>query len=1760
MFTKTKSFFKKALGTVLSAACLFSGTAVASTIVTSTAVGVSAAGDQGGATFSWDNATVYFLLTDRFYNGNTSNDNSYGRNCNASGTPVSGWSKEAAFQGGDFAGITKKINDGYFTNLGVNAIWLSAPYEQIHGYIVGGDGNPSFAHYSYHGYYVLDYTEPDLNFGTREEFATMVETAHQNGIRIVLDIVMNHAGYQSLADMSEFGFGPLKSGWDSYYYAHQNVKNELYHGYIDYNGSNAQSEWAKWWGSDWIRCGLAGYTPGNDDDDIDKNLASLPDFKTGSNTQVGIPDFLKRKWQKEGTYDAKISKYGSSNTVRGYIISWLSDWVRTYGIDGFRCDTAKHVELSAWNELKQSAKSALKEWRQNNPSKPGADWTDEFWMTGECWGHKAEKSPYFTTGGFDSMINFEFTGVGSSNTPAAGSVDGVYSRYATAFNNDPQFNMLTYLASHDTSLIKGDRKNAGSFLLMCPGGVQIYYGDEINRPVCQVNSDSDDGAGHKWRSFMNWDSMDQGILSHWQKLGQFRNNHLSVGAGQHQLISAYDSTNGYTFARTYSKGDIDDKIVATLFASPNTQVTINVNGIFAEGTEITNFYDDTTAKVSGGKVTFNSGANGTILLQEPAGKKGRVNVTHINQDTGSTIKTEVLSGLVGDSYTATPLSTEGYTVARTEGQTTGTYSETEATVTFYYTFDSSNYGYIVTKHVDSAGAELAESVTTVGKVGSSYTTEPVDIKDYEVDLTKSTNISGTVKSGTTTATYVYNYVEPTNAKVHYYNANGWSTVNMYAYTGDGATATQLLGAWPGKAMTQESNGWFVCEVPDVETCRVLFNAGANGPQEPGQEVPGYEVTGEVWLKDGKATSASKVTVLYTSTDGKTLGTEILKGVSGDTYQTTAKEFSGYKLKTTPDNATGTYGATAVTVTYVYEPLNPVDPLTNNSTISAQSAKLNASVTVTGAAAGGTAPYQYAYYSKGSDGSWTTVKDFSDATSCSVKMTSEGTMKVKVTVKDSEGSTADKEFSVTVSGDNPEALVNNSTLSASTVAANNAVYVKCAASGGKSPYSFAVYYKAPGDSAYSNKLQDYSTNANVKFVPTASGTHAIRVSVKDSAGTVELKYLTLKVTEPPQKLVNNSTASATSIKLGASVTLNFAASGGTTPYYFAVYYKKTGMSGYSLTKDYDTARSYVFTPKSAADYSFKIRVMDTAGTTVDKYITVKVINSLVNKSTISSETVQLGKTVTITGAASGGTTPYQYALSFRRYGTSSFTQYKGFSTTKTITFKPAVKTTYVLRSSIKDSSGKVATKDFTVKVTPAPLVNNSKAAASAITLGKTVKITFAASGGTTPYKYALFFKKAGQSTFTQYRGYSTTATASFKPQSATTYTLRTKVKDNDGKVTNKDLTLKVTKPLTNVSKLSATTVTLGKSITMTGAATGGTSPYKYALFFKKAGQSSFTKYKDFSTTKTITFKPQAATTYTMRTKVKDSKGTVAYKDITLKVVKPLTNTSKASATTLTLGKTLTITGSATGGVTPYKYALFFRKYGTSTFTKYKDYSTTKTISFKPMTATTYILRTKVKDNRGIVANKDITVKVVKPLTNTSKASAASITLGKSLTITGSATGGVTPYKYALYFRKYGTSTFTKFKDYSTTKSITFKPLSATTYILRVKVKDNRGVVANKDITVKVLKPLKNTSTVSATSLKLGNSLTVTGSATGGATPYQYALFFKKGNDSSFTQYKALSSTNKITFKPASATTYTLRTKVKDGRGVVALKDYTVKVTK
>jgi alpha-amylase len=735
--------------------------------------------------FTWDAATVYFLVTDRFDNGDTRNDNSYGRERDRSGRVYEGYqTRQGVFRGGDFAGLTRRIEAGYFDDLGVDALWVTPPFEQIHGY-VGGDG---FKHYAYHGYWMLDPTEIDANYGTREEFAAFVEAARARGIRVVLDVVLNHVGYDAMYDMDTFGFGALRSDWEGYYFTPRDASIH-YETYADYVQRGTAEQWSRWWGPDWVRkTGKPGYDDCQGGDQT-MCLAGLPDIKTESTREVSIPPILRAKWsaeklaQEEAELDAFYARTGLARTPRNHLVKWLTDWVREYGIDGYRIDTAKHVELDAWEVLKAEAVQALRDWKAANPAKALDD--VDFWTVGEVFGHGVGRSAYFDYG-FDALINFSFKGQGGAGLS---DLDGIYQSMAHAFTSDTTFSMLSYLSSHDTALF--DRQNliqGGTALLLVPGSAQIFYGDETARP-----GDADTIWDQPTRSNMNWGGFEAGypadVLAHWQKLGRFRQKHPAVGAGRHERIQAPGSGQPYVFRRTYEvddgRGIVRDAVVVALGAAPGRAVAIPVAGTFAEGATVTDAYTGQTATVAGGAATFTAGSAGVVLVEgpPPVGYAPRLNISP-----------------EGVSYSPDPL------------QVTLEASDAEDgdALTIHYTLDGS-------------------APTTASPVYSAPITlaAPAMVRALVVD-----------RDGNQATAERRFFVGPASLTLHVKPPEGWSAARVHLWD---TFPTEMETRWPGLAMAAEGcAGWYALTVDGVATANVVFNDGG------GQQTEDLRRAGEGW--------------------------------------------------------------------------------------------------------------------------------------------------------------------------------------------------------------------------------------------------------------------------------------------------------------------------------------------------------------------------------------------------------------------------------------------------------------------------------------------------------------------------------------------------------------------------------------------------------------------------------------------------------------------------------------------------------------------------------------------------------------------------------------------------------------------------------------------------------------------------------------------------------------------------------------------------
>jgi len=518
------------------------------------------AGVKPGTPFDWRGANLYFLLTDRFNNGNPENDLNYERTLPTATL--------RGFQGGDIKGITQKIKEGYFTDLGVNAIWFTPVVEQIHG---GTDEGTGFT-YAFHGYWTKDWTALDPNFGTMEDLAELVTTAHSKGIRIVMDAVINHTGPVTEIDPQ------WPESW---------VRTEPKCTYDSYENA--------------VRCTL---------------VENLPDIKTESDEAVELPETLVAKWKEEGRYeqemaelDAFFARTGYPRAPKYYIIKWLTDFIRDFGIDGFRADTVRHIEEEVWSQFKEECSVAFAGWKKENPGQV----LDEtpFYTVGEVYDYDIISSgDQFDFGdvkvnyyahGFDSMINFEF------KKSANEDYESIFSTYAAAVNGtDSEIQVLNYLTSHDDgSPFDKERKRTmetATKLLLSPGTAQIYYGDESARNLIVEGTQGDATL----RSFMNWEDIEnnpetQELLRHWQKLGQFRRDHLSVGAGSHKILSEAP----YLFSRTYSKANVSDQVVIGLDLEAGVK-ELSVGGVFEDGTELRDAYSDTHISVSGGKVQLDT--------------------------------------------------------------------------------------------------------------------------------------------------------------------------------------------------------------------------------------------------------------------------------------------------------------------------------------------------------------------------------------------------------------------------------------------------------------------------------------------------------------------------------------------------------------------------------------------------------------------------------------------------------------------------------------------------------------------------------------------------------------------------------------------------------------------------------------------------------------------------------------------------------------------------------------------------------------------------------------------------------------------------------------------------------------------------------------------------------------------------------------------------------------------------------------------------
>ncbi len=521
----------------------------------------------------WNAATIYFLLTDRFRNGDPGNDGAQDRR------------RDGAllrnFEGGDLAGIRHALEAGYFDSLGVTALWLTPFVEQVVDAVDEGGGTGRT--YGYHGYWTRDWTAVEPALGTEDDLRALVDAAHRRGIRVLMDAVINHTGPVTARD-------PV-------------------------------------WPADWVRtapqCTYRSYTTTADC----TLVANLPDILTDSDAAVSLPPALLAKWEREGRRDREVAELdaffrrtGYPRAPRYYLVKWLTDWVREFGFDGYRVDTSKHFGESVSAELRREADRAFADWKRAHPDQVLDDLP--FYMMGEVYGWELGHGRQYDFGdravdyfahGYDGLINFGF------KREAAGPLDSLFSRYAAALHTGPLrgVSVVNYASSHDDGgPLDRDRRDplgTGTRLLLAPGAAQIYYGDETARPLRIPGAEGDANL----RSVMNWDGLRPGsvarrTLDHWRRIARFRQAHPAVGAGVHRTHQAEP----YVFSRSLEVDGRMDRVLVALGLGDGPR-TVPVFGLFAEGTPMQDGYSGARGVVRGGLVALPSGADLVLLAPAP---------------------------------------------------------------------------------------------------------------------------------------------------------------------------------------------------------------------------------------------------------------------------------------------------------------------------------------------------------------------------------------------------------------------------------------------------------------------------------------------------------------------------------------------------------------------------------------------------------------------------------------------------------------------------------------------------------------------------------------------------------------------------------------------------------------------------------------------------------------------------------------------------------------------------------------------------------------------------------------------------------------------------------------------------------------------------------------------------------------------------------------------------------------------------------------
>ena len=404
----------------------------------------------------------YFVLPDRFDNGDATNDEG-GLTGDRMTTGLDATDK-GFYHGGDIAGLLDRLD--YIESLGTTAVWMAPIFKNRP---VQGSGADASA--GYHGYWTTDYTQIDPHFGTNAELEAFVDAAHGRGIKVFFDIITNHT-----ADVIDYEEGT---------YAY---RNKATYPYVDADGNEFD---------DRDHAGSDTFPPL----DLD-SFPYSPVFRTTADETVKAPAWLNDRTMYHNRGDSSFvgenSEYGDFFglddlfTERPEVVDGMVDifetWVTDVGIDGFRIDTAKHVNIEFWQEFGPALQAHA-----------ATEGNDDFFMFGEVFdSNPAFMSRYTTEGKLQATLDFGFQARAqtfAANSAATDNLRDLFAlddHYTDADSN--AYSLPTFLGNHDMGrigrfiaqanpgasddeLVARD-KLAHSLMYLVRGMPVVYYGDE----------------------------------------------------------------------------------------------------------------------------------------------------------------------------------------------------------------------------------------------------------------------------------------------------------------------------------------------------------------------------------------------------------------------------------------------------------------------------------------------------------------------------------------------------------------------------------------------------------------------------------------------------------------------------------------------------------------------------------------------------------------------------------------------------------------------------------------------------------------------------------------------------------------------------------------------------------------------------------------------------------------------------------------------------------------------------------------------------------------------------------------------------------------------------------------------------------------------------------------------------------------------------------------------------------------------------------